>query len=373
MYLAAMPAMETYFATTAAAVQVTMVMFLGGFALGQLLWGPITDRFGRKKPTYVGLVIFILSSASCAFAPSIGVMSALRLFQAVGACSGSVISRAIVRDLFPPSQLRKIFSILILVLGVSPVIAPTIGSYLLEWFGWRSSFVAQASVGTLCLIGMHFRLSESMDFRRRRPLQLPLILSAYGALLRDRTFLGASVVCGFSSAGVFAYIAASPFVFIDYYGVSNRVFGWLFGAIAAGMVVTSQINGNLPDRFRIWRILRAANLVQLVAGVALLAAVLTGWGGVPAVFGGVFVYVAAQGFVFPNGSAIAMTRHPEIAGSASALLGTNQFLIAAIATSLLGYLENPLIPMAVLIAASALLSTLLNYATLGARLETMPE
>jgi len=160
MYLPAMPELERVFHVSASAVESTMVTFLIGFALGQLLYGPITDRFGRKPPLYFSLVIFTLSSLACAFAPSIPVMSAMRLVQAIGACGGSVITRAMVRDLFPPSELRRVFSMLILVLGVSPILAPLFGSYLLLWFGWRAAFLAQATIGALLFIAMHFRLRE---------------------------------------------------------------------------------------------------------------------------------------------------------------------------------------------------------------------
>ena len=373
MYLPAMPQMEQVFHTSAAAVQYTMITFLVGFALGQSLYGPITDRFGRKPPLYISLAVFILSSVACAFAPSIRVMSFFRLLQAIGACGGSVISRAFVRDLFPPMQLRRIFSMLILVVGVSPVIAPLFGSYLLLWFGWRAAFVTQAIIGIICLTGMHFRLPESLPRAARMPLRADTIAAAYSRLIKDRTFLGASVVCGFSSAGTFAYITSAPFVFISLYKVPTEHFGWLFGSVAAGMVVASQINGRMPHRIPVWRVLRHANLVQLAAGVLLLVAVRTGTGGLPAVFACVFFYVAAQGFVFPNGSAIAMMRHGEIAGTASALLGTNQFLIAAIATIFLGFLDNPAVPMAIVIAGCAIISTALNFLTLGPRLETMPQ
>lgn len=373
LYLAAMPSMERVFNTTTAAVQSTMVTYLIGFALGQILYGPITDRFGRKPPLYFSLAIFTLSSLACAFSPTIAVMSFFRLLQALGACGGSVISRAIVRDLFPPGELRKVFSMLILVLGVSPVLAPLLGSYLLLWFGWQSAFYTQAIVGFLCLVGIHFRLAESMQDDAKQPMRKDAIIAAYGTLFRDRTFIGASVMCGFSSAGVFAYIAAAPFVFINVYGIATENFGWLFGSIAGGMVIASQINGWMPDRIPLWKVLRVANLVQTVAGFALVAAVLTGFGGIYAVWTGIFVYVFAQGFVFPNGSAIAMMRHGEIAGSASALLGTNQFIIAAFATLFLGVIENTTIPMAVLIAVCAVVSTFLNYLTLGPRLETAPQ
>jgi DHA1 family bicyclomycin/chloramphenicol resistance-like MFS transporter len=373
MYLPAMPVMEQVFHVSAAAVQSTMVTFLLGFALGQSLYGPITDRFGRKPPLYASLVLFIASSAACALAPSIPGIAAFRLIQAVAACGGSVVSRAMVRDLFPPEQLRRVFSMLVLVLGVSPVVAPLIGSYLLLWFGWKAAFVTQALLGCACLAGMHFRLPESLSHDDERPLRLDLITSAYSQLIKDRTFLGASVVCGFSSAGTFAYITSAPFVFITLYKVPTERFGWLFGSIAAGMVIASQINGRMPHTIPLWRVLRTANLVQLIAGLLLLSSVLTGIGGLGGVFVSVFFYVAAQGFVFPNGSAIAMMRHGKIAGTASALLGTNQFLIAAVATIFLGFIDNPAIPMALVIAGAGIASSLLNYLTLGARLEQAPQ
>jgi DHA1 family bicyclomycin/chloramphenicol resistance-like MFS transporter len=357
MYLPAMPVMEQVFHASAAAVQSTMVTFLVGFALGQSLYGPITDRFGRKPPMYGSLLLFIVSSAACALSPSIPAIAAFRLVQAVAACGGSVVSRAMVRDLFPPEELRRVFSMLV----------------LLVWFGWKAAFVTQALLGCACLAGMHFRLPESLSHDAKRPLRLDLIRSAYAQLIKDKTFLGASVVCGFSSAGTFAYITSAPFVFISLYKVPTEKFGWLFGAIAAGMVVASQINGRMPRTIPLWRVLRMANLVQMTAGFLLLASVLTGIGGLAGVFVGVLGYVGAQGFVFPNGSAIAMMRHGKIAGTASALLGTNQFLIAAVATIFLGFIDNPAVPMALVIAASGIASTILNFLTLGRKLEAMPQ
>jgi len=370
LYLPAMPQLEEVFHASATAVESTMVTYLVGFALGQLLYGPITDRFGRKPPLYYSLGLFTVSSAACAFVPTIGWMSVLRLFQALGACGGSVISRAMVRDMFPPSEMRRVFSMLVLVLGVSPILSPLLGSYLLLWFGWTSAFYAQATIGALCFIGMHFRLRESLAHEARRPLQMSSILANYGRLFKDHTFMGATAVCGFSSAGAFAYIASASFVFIKQYGVAIEHFGWLFGSVAAGMVVASQINGRMPHRIPLWRVLRVANLVQLGAAILLLASVLTAIGGLPVVFFSIFVYIAAQGFVFPNGSTIAMMRHSEMAGTASALLGTNQFLIAAFGTAFLGSLANPAIPMALVILACATISLTLNYLTLGPRLES---
>jgi len=372
MYLPSMPVLEKVFHTSTGSVQLTLVTFLLGYALGQPLYGPITDRFGRKPPLYGALLLFMCSSTACAISPSIHIMAFFRLLQAVGACGGAVMARAMVSDLFPASELRRIFSMLVLVLGVSPVIAPLFGSYLLIWFGWRAAFVVQALMGTACLLGMHFRLPESLAHDARRPLNFGAIRAAYARLFNDRTFIGASVVCGFSSSGTFAYIASAPFVFITLYKVPTERFGWLFGAVAMGMVVASQINGRMPHRVPIWRVLRSANLVQLAAGLLLVASVVSGVGGMFGVFAGVFVYVSAQGFVFPNGAAIAMMRHSDIAGTASALLGMNQFVIAAVMTTFLGFIDNPALPMALVIAGSAIASTSLNFLTLGPKLETAP-
>src|SRR5690348_753982 len=246
MYLPAMPSLEGVFHASTAAVQVTLVTFFVGYALGQSLYGPITDRFGRKPPLYFSLVLFMISCAGCATARSIGTLVTFRLFQALGACGGAVISRAMVRDLFPPDELRKVFSMLILVLGVSPLVAPLVGGYLLVWFGWSAIFWTEATLGALCLLGVHLRMAESLAPEHQRPLHFDHIVNSYKELFRDKTFLGASMVCGFSSAGMFAYIASSPFVLINIYKVPAQFFGWLFAAIALGLITCSQINGRMP-------------------------------------------------------------------------------------------------------------------------------
>jgi DHA1 family bicyclomycin/chloramphenicol resistance-like MFS transporter len=373
MYLPSMPLLEKVFSATTAQVQITLVTFLLGFALGQSLYGPVTDRFGRKPPLYFSLALFVISSAACALATSVNMLAFFRLLQAIGACGGAVVSRAMVRDLFPPSDLRRIFSMLVLVLGVSPLIAPFIGGYLLVWFGWKSIFLTQASLGVLMLLAMHFRLAESLDPQQARPLHFDHVVSSYTHLLRDRTFLGASLVCGFSSAGMFAYIASAPFVFINIYKLPPQQFGWLFGIIAAGLIGASQVNGRMSHNIPLWRVLRVANLVQLGSGIAVLATAITGFGGLAGIFAPVFVYMCATGFVFPNGNAIAMMRHGTMAGTASALLGTNQFLIAAVTTIVLGMIDNSsALPMAIVIAGCGAAATVLNYLTLGAKLDVAP-
>lgn len=366
MYLPSMPLLERVFGATTAEVQATLITFFLGYAFGQSLYGPVTDRFGRKPPLYFSLVLFLGSSVVCALAPSIRILAVVRLLQALGACGGAVMSRAMVRDLFPPEELRRIFSMLVLVLGVSPLAAPVIGGYLLIWFGWKSIFWTQASLGAVALAGVYFRLPESLAPGAARPLNASLILSTYGRLLRDRTFVGASLVCGFSSAGMFAYIASAPFVFINLYRVPPQRFGLLFGAIALGLIGASQVNGRMSYQMPLTKVLRNANMVQLAAGVPLFAAALTGHGGPFAVFLPVFVYMCAAGFVFPNGSTIAMMHNPKIAGTASALLGTNQFLIAAISTTVLAVIEtSSALPMAIVIACCGLAATMVNLLALN--------
>ncbi|HEX4273831.1 MAG TPA: Bcr/CflA family multidrug efflux MFS transporter [Bryobacteraceae bacterium] len=373
MYLPSMPLLEKVFGATTAQVQITLVTFLLGYALGQSLYGPLTDRFGRKPPLYTSLALFVVSSAACAVSTSINTLAVFRLLQAIGACGGAVVSRAMVRDLFPPVELRRIFSMLVLVLGVSPLISPFIGGYLLVWFGWKSIFLTQAALGAITLLAMHFRLDESLAPENVRPLHWDHISSSYTQLLRDRTFLGASLVCGFSSAGMFAYIASAPFVFINLYKLPPQQFGWLFAAIAAGLIGASQVNGRMSRGIPIWKVLRVANLAQLLSGVAVLVTASTGFGGLVGIFAPVFVYMCATGFVFPNGNAVAMMRHGNMAGTASALLGTNQFVIAAATTIVLGLIDNSsAMPMAIVIAGCGAAATLLNYLSLGARLEIAP-
>lgn len=366
MYLPSMPLLERVFRASTAEVQATLITFFLGYALGQSLYGPVTDRFGRKPPLYFSLLLFLASSVMCALAPSVRVLAAVRLLQALGACGGAVMSRAMVRDLFPPAELRRIFSMLVLVLGVSPLAAPVFGGYLLIWFGWKSIFWTQASLGAAALAGVYFRLPESLAPGAARPLNAGVILSTYSRLLADRTFLGASLVCGFSSAGMFAYIASAPFVFINLYKVPPQRFGLLFGLIALGLIGASQVNGRISYRIPLTKVLRNANMVQFAAGIPLFAAAVTGRGGPFAIFVPVFIYMCAAGFVFPNGSTIAMMHNPKIAGTASALLGTNQFLIAAISTTVLAVIEtSSALPMAIVIAGCGLAATVVNLSALN--------
>jgi DHA1 family bicyclomycin/chloramphenicol resistance-like MFS transporter len=368
MYLASLPRLEQVFGVSAAEVQRTLAAFFFGFAGGQSFYGPLADRFGRKPPLYFSILLFITASAGCALAPSIEWLAVFRFFQAVGACGGAVISRAMVRDLFAPAETRRVFSTLMLVNGVAPVAAPLIGGYLLLWFGWQSIFWTLGLTGTVTLAGVHFHLRETLDPSRARPLEPGRVFATYGALLADRTLLGASLAVGAAGAGMFAYIASSPFVFINLYGVAPERFGWIFGTIAIGIVVASQVNGRLMGGVPALRVLRWSSLAQCSAGVLLLAAVETGWGGAATVYLPLLVYVSLIGMVFPNGSALALARHAEVAGMASALLGTVQFSAAALSTTLLGLIgEGSARPMALVVLACGAAAVAVNFGLLRGR------
>jgi MFS transporter, DHA1 family, multidrug resistance protein len=359
MYLPALPALQIYFKASEGAVQLTLASFFVGFSLGQTLYGPLADRFGRKPPLYVGMLVFTLASGACALATSVQALTAFRLLQSLGACAGSVISRAMVRDLFPPEETRRVYSALILVMGVSPLAAPLLGAYLMTWFGWKSIFLSVMLVGALATVGLHFRLPETLP--SARPLALGYILATYRGLLADRFFLGASLATGFSSAGMFAYIAGSPFVFINLFGVKPERFAWFFAANAAAVVIGAQINGRLLHGHSPERVMRAAAFVQAAAGVLLIAATRFTPSSLASIALPLFLYLSTIGFVFPNAVALALGNHGQIAGMASALLGTLQFSMAAIATLLLGAIDSTTaFPMAAMICFCGVMGVVMH-------------
>jgi DHA1 family bicyclomycin/chloramphenicol resistance-like MFS transporter len=364
MYLPALPTLQAYFRTTEGEVQLTLASFFLGFALGQSLYGPVADRFGRKPPIYVGMFVYVVSSAACAFAASVHELTGFRLLQAVGACAGAVMSRAMVRDLFPVEETRRVYSALILVMGVSPLVAPLLGSYLLLWLGWKAIFLSVATAGTLALVGVYFRVPETLP--AAQPLSMSYVLKTYRELLADRFFLGSTLATGFSSGGMFAYIAGAPFVFINLFGMRPDRFAWLFGLNAAAVVIGAQVNGRVLHGHAPERLMRNAAFVQAVAGVLLISAAFTGAGGMLGLAVPLFLYMSAIGFVFPNAVAIALANHGRIAGMASALLGTLQFSMAGVAVLVLGAINSTTaLPMAAAIFVCGAFGVVTHLSMLG--------
>ncbi len=352
MYLPALPTIGAALAAAPGRVQLSLASFFLGLATGQAFYGPISDRFGRKKPLYVGLALFAIASTGCALSTSINMLIVLRFFQALGACSGQVIARAVVRDLFEARESARVFSLLLLVMGVSPILAPLLGGQIITWFEWRVVFWVITGLAVLGLIGVVLRVPETHRNENKRSLHIKKVLAVYYELLTDRIFVGYAVTGGLAMAGLYTYIVATPFVFIQLFHVPANRFGLFFGANAIGLITASQINVRLIRRYDTVVIIRKVLLVEAATGFVLLAGTALGWIGLAGTAVLLFVYIASVGCLFPNTTALAMAAHGNNAGSASALVGTMQFTLAAIAASTVGALNNgTALPMAAVIAA----------------------
>jgi DHA1 family bicyclomycin/chloramphenicol resistance-like MFS transporter len=367
-YLSGLPAIGREFRVDDTAAQLTLSMFFVGLALGQAVYGPIADRLGRRGPLLVGCALYAAAAVGCALAPSINALIAMRFVQAIGGCAGMVISRSVVRDLFDAHESARMYSFLMLVMGVAPILAPLLGGQLLVLFGWRAIFWMLTGFGLLCFLMVAVGLPETLPPERRAVAGIGQVLRVYGGLLRDRHFIGYTLVGGLISAGMFAYISGSPFVFIDLYGVAPQNYGWIFGTNAFGIIAASQINRWLLARFRAETILRTALMVIMVSGVVLTVLAATGVGGLVGLLAPLFVCIAGYGFISPNATALAMAAYGRTAGSASALLGTLQFALGAAAGALVGVLANgTALPMAAVIAGCELVALATFFVLVGRR------
>jgi len=340
MYLPAFRDIQNSFGTSIENVELSVSTFFIGMSLGQLIYGPLADRFGRKAPLYAGLTLYVIGSAACALAADIDLLIAARFVQASGGCAGIVIARAVVRDLFEAQAAARMFSLMMLVMGSAPILAPIAGGYLLVWLGWRSIFWVLAAFGIACLAGVAAWLPETRPDSARSRHGVAGTLAAYARLLRDRRFLGYALAGGFAQAGMFAYIAGSPPVFIDFFGLSATAYGWLFGANALALIASSQINRRLLAHRNAARLLARANMFNAGAGLVLAAVAAMGIGGLPAILPPLFCYLASLGFIFPNATALALAEHGGRAGSAAALLGTLQYSAATISSVLVARLHD---------------------------------
>lgn len=370
MYLPAFPAIAREFAATGR-VELTLASFFTGLALGQLFYGPLSDRFGRKPPLYAGLALYALASVGASLAGQVEALIAWRFLQGLGGCAGMVIARAVVRDRCSPPEAAQAFSMLMLVMGLAPILAPLLGSYLLLAGGWRSLFLVLAAFGAFCLLLTWRGLGESLVQRLPR-LELRKVLSAYAGLLRDRHFSGHVLASGLAFSGMFAYIAGSPFVLMQLHGLDGRHYGWVFGANALGLITASQVNARLLRRARhdMRTLLRRGLATAALAGIVLLALALTGQLPLPLLLPGLFLYVASLGFISPNASASALAGHGHQAGTASALMGALQFLLATLAGAAMGlWHDGSALPLAAALAVcggGGLLLLMLTPATAAA-------
>ncbi|GLX48434.1 Bcr/CflA family drug resistance efflux transporter [Streptomyces hygroscopicus subsp. hygroscopicus] len=360
MYLPSLPEVTGSLHAPAATVQLTLTACLLGMALGQLAVGPMSDRWGRRRPLLIGLAVNLVATALCAVAPSIETLVAFRLAQGLAGAAGIVIARAVVRDLYDGVAMARFFSTLMLISGVAPVVAPLIGGQILRVTDWRGVFVVLTVVGALLGVLVWLRLPETLAPRDRRGGGAGDALRSMRSLLADLPFTGYMLAGGFAFAALFAYVSASPFVIQEIYGASPQTFSLLFGLNSVGLVAAGQLNGKvLVGRVSLDKVLATGLAVITLAATALLLMSTGALGevGLAPVAAALFLLMSALGLTMPNAQTLALLRTRHAAGSASALLGTSAFLIGAVASPLVGIAgERTAVPMAVVQLAAALVA-----------------
>src|SRR5258706_5059507 len=355
MYLPAFPDIAKGLNTTIAQVMLSLSSFFIGISAGQLIYGPLLERFGRKKPLYAGLSIYLLASIGCAMATSVNALIIFRLLQALGGCAGMVAARAMVRDFFDVKENAKIFSMLMLVVAVSPIIAPTFGGYITAVLGWRFVFAMLIVVDLIILTGIYFLLHESKKPDPNFSLMtLPIINKFAGVIIHPQVYTYA-LTAAISAAGLYAYIGGSPHVFMEIFHVNERQYGWIFALIAMGLIGTSQVNSVLLKNYSSEQIIKIALCCQCVIGAAMVLITFFGWNDVFITIFLLFIFLSSQGFVFPNASALSLASFGHNAGSASALMGAIEMGIDAGTSPLVSVLQNhTALPMTAVMACCAI-------------------
>ncbi len=353
MYLPALPALASDLGADDAAVQATLTGMLLGLGVGQLVIGPLSDALGRRRPLLIGVVGHAVTSVLCAVAPDVLSLTAARTLQGVAGAAISVVAMAIVRDLFTGIAAARLLSRLMLVMGVAPVAAPTLGGQLLQLTSWRGIFAVLAAVGVVLVVVAAFGLRETLPPERRRSAHPAATLRTYLTLLRDGPFVALAMVAGLMFATMFSYISGSPFVLQGLFGLDPQQYALVFGLNAVGIVLCTQLNPVLLRRFTPLGVLTTAVSIALTAAVVLLTVAVTGIGGLVAVLVPLGVIIAVCGLAFPNTPALALSRHGESAGTAAAMLGATQFGIGGLAAPLVGLLgTGSAVPMAAVMTAT---------------------
>jgi DHA1 family bicyclomycin/chloramphenicol resistance-like MFS transporter len=339
MYLPAFPTLGTAFGVSVATVQLTLTTFLAGFCVGQLVWGPIADRYGRRIPAAVGLVLFALGSVGCALSGSVGQMIAWRLFQALGASAGPVLARAMVRDLYAKDQAARMLSLLILVMAIAPLLGPIMGGLVLLHWNWSGIFWIQAALGVGGVIGLAtIRETLRPEFRSR--FSLSNMLVSYGELVTQRRLLGYGLTSGCYYGAAYAYLAATPYVYIELFHVSPQLYGWLFGLNILGMMAMNALNSRVVMSVGSDRVLRLGTITLAVAGLVLAVDARTAFGGLAGLVAPIFVVISMSGAVVANSVAGALSAFPRKAGAASAVIGALQFSMGILTTAMTGWLAD---------------------------------
>src|SRR4029078_5463346 len=303
MYLPGFPEIAKDLHSTVAHISLSLSSFFVGIAFGQLLYGPLLDRFGRKKPLYIGMFAYLLASIGCAFCTTADALIAIRLLQALGGCVGMVAARAMVRDLFPVHENAKIFSLLMLVVAISPIIAPTLGGYVTALFGWQSIFIILAGIAAFTLVAVYFALPKGRLPDASLSLRPGRIVKSFLQISKVPQFYTYAFTGSIAAAGLYAYIAGSPHVFMEIYKVNGKQYGWIFAKIAMGLITSRQVNTIMLKKFTSEQIIRIALICQSVTGILLFVGTYYDLLGLFSTIFLIFIFLCCQGFTFPNSSA----------------------------------------------------------------------
>ena len=338
MYLPALPQMANDFGITTQRVANTLPAYFLGLALGQLIYGPLSDRIGRKTPLYFGLLLYICASILCTFANSEWSLIAARILQALGGCVGVVIARAAIRDRLDLQSSAQAFASMMIVMGIAPIIAPSLGALVLLYFSWPAVFVFLSAIGLICLICVHFFFQETLPVERRLNLNIKQVLNLYGAIFKQQSFRWPMLAGCFSGGILFCYISSSASILMDDYGLNQQQFAYAFGLNALGIMLLSSINKKLGRTFSVLQRLKIGAVLQLLGVIVLLSASLLSNVALWIVLIGMFLAISGIGFTGPNAMALAMAEQGERAGTASAVMGSMQFACGLLAGVMLNFL-----------------------------------
>ncbi|MBV9654872.1 MAG: multidrug effflux MFS transporter [Acetobacteraceae bacterium] len=354
MYLPGFPEIESDFGRPAGTAQITLAAWFAGLAVGQMTQGPLSDRFGRRAPLFAGSLVFTAASAACALAPNLGLLTAARAVAAFGGSACMVIPRAIIRDLAEGHAAARLMSQLMLVMGSAPILAPTLGGAIVAVASWRAIFWICTAFGAFCALLVWLKLPETLAAHHQQMLRPDELVMRFASIAVERGFITHALQGGFAMFGLFAYLSGSPPIFIGMFGLAPERYGIIFGICAAGYIGASQVNARILPRFGFSRVLRAGSWLAVLAAAVLTVFAFAGSRQLVAIALPVFVFMSSLGFVTPNATIGALARHAGQAGTATALMGTMQFLLAAASGLLVGLLENGTArPMACLMLAGA--------------------
>ena len=354
MYLPGFPSIVKDLDTTIDWVQLSLTSYFVGIAVGQLLYGPLLDRYGRKRPLYIGLLLYVIASVGCAFTTSVDALIAARFVQALGGCVGMVAAQALVRDLFPVNKSAQAFSLITLVIAVSPMVAPTLGGYVTASWGWPWVFIILSLITALILVAVYFYLPKGKSADATLSLMPRAVLSNFRIVIKNEQFLLYTLAGGLGTAAPFAYIAGSPDVFMNIYNVSEQEYGWIFAILAGAMIGSTQLNHFLLKHFKSEDLVKFAFLYQGVIGILMVGGTLYGYIGLYSLIILMFVFLTGQGLIGPNATALSLAPFSKHTGSAAALLGSWRMGIGAIISALVSiFHDQTALPMAGMMAVCA--------------------